>query len=429
MQPTLLPAQTQPTLPSAQMLPPTLTQPTLPPTQTPSLQLAPSVQPTAPHQPTPSTVLLPVNPELQVTDAAPLVPEAVTQASDRYSAFEELRGIGLTSVGPETIPVDYGVTTSAGATQPLGGKYTAFDELRQLSNTHTSQDPIVPGLETPSLFSSEDTFGPFISIPPPLPSVTTIPEPPPHPAIPQPPLPVSTGAKPAGTSSTPTDVGNAGVDDLSALTGHASTSTTLSTAQATSIPVTMDDSVVSTTDLFASFGSDSQKHSTDNKSWADFSNFTTVQPVGPLANVPTISQMEAVADVPHSLTTSEPESSAAAVVTPHEYDRKPRSRSIGMEVLEEELEGDTETLQPPPPVDFSQPLVPETVTPAKGGDEDFGEFEVYGNSTAQQLPLQASEVERAPVWKPPLKVRILTRTITTENILTPEPHVHLPNLL
>ena len=408
-QPTLPPTQTQPILPPSQI------QPTLPPTQTPSLQLEPSVQPTAPRQPTPSMVLLPVNPELQLTDAAPLVPEAVTQASDKYSAFEGLRGIGLTSVGSETIPVDSGVTTSAGAIQPPGGKYTVFDELRQLSNTHTSQDPVVPGLETPvmpSLFASEDTFGPFISIPPPLLSVTTIPEPPPHPAIPQPPLPVSTGAKPAGASSTPTDVGNTRVDELSALTGHTSASTTLSTAQATSTLATtaaMDDRVVSTTDnLFASFGSDSQKHSTDNDSWADFSNFTTVQPVGPLANVATISQMESVSDVhvPHSQMTSEPESSAAAVVTPHEDDRKPRSRSIGMEVLEEELEGDTETLQPPPPVDFSQPLVPETVTQAKGGDEDFGEFEVYGNSTAQQLPLQTSEVERAPVWKPPLKVRI-----------------------
>jgi len=170
----------------------------------------------------------------------------------------------------------------------------------------------------------------------------------------------------------------------------------------------MSDSVTSTTEnLFAPFGSDSQVHSTD-ESWADFSNFTTVQTVGPPANAATVPQAEAISEVPYSQTIGGSELSAATV-TPGEEDRKPRSRSIGLEILEEELEGDTETVQPPPPVDFSQPLVPETVTHVEGGDADFGEFEAYCVSTAQQLPLQAKEVERGvltSVWKPPLKVCI-----------------------
>ena len=409
----------QPTLPSTHL--PSL-QPALAPTQTPSLQPAPTLQQTAPSEPTSSAVLLPVNPVLPVPKPSPLVPEAVTQSNDKYSAFEELRGIGLTSVEPEAISNASNVTVSAAVTQPSGGKYAPFDELRQLSNTNTSL--VMPSQGTPSLeaevipstSSSEDTFGPFISIPPPLSSVTTNSQPPPKPSvatIPQSLQPGSMGAKPTDGRSVSPNAGIAGVGDLSSFTGYnsASSTATLSTAEATSLPATttmMSDSVMSTTEnLFAPFGSDSQVHSTD-ESWADFSNFTTVQTVGPPANAATVPQAEAISEVPYSQTIGGPELSAATV-TPGEEDRKPRSRSIGLEILEEELEGDTETVQPPPPVDFSQPLVPETVTHVKGGDEDFGEFEAYGVSTAQTLPLQAKEVERGvptSVWKPPLKVRI-----------------------
>ena len=279
-----------------------------------------------------------------------------------------------------------GATVSTVSTQPPKDEYSAFDELRQLS---TSQ----AGLGT-NLSSIEDTFQLFASGPPPPPSTSV--------DIPQPLLPSFSGTsvtKPLEGSSSLPSVRN-DVDDFTAFADFTS-------AQIASVPVTSTVVGVTSAPDITPFGSSSQERSTEDDSWADFSQFSTVQLPDPLTSAAVASTIE----IPRSETSGVPGSSTISTTAEakptlsDEEEKKPRSKSIGLEILEEELEGDI-TQPPPAPVDLSQPLVPESVSHVKGGDE-FGEFEAYGGS--QKTHTQTKRVEKqfpSTVWKPPAKVSL-----------------------
>ena len=327
--------------------------------------------------------------ELQFPAQSVLKPSVDDSAKvhDKYSAFEELQGAGLISVGQDA-SLSY-PTVSTAVTQPPKDEYGAFDELGQLSSSQA-------GLGA-NLLSMEDTFQVFASGPPPPPSTNV--------GIPPPLLPSFSGTsvtEPLEGSSSLPSVSN-GIDDFTAFADFTS-------AQIARIPVTSAViGVTSATDI-TPFGSSSQERSTDDDSWADFSQFSTIQLTDPLRNAGVASTME----FPRSETSGVPGSSTISTTAEakptlgDEEEKKPRSKSIGLEILEEELEGDI--AQPPPaPVDLSQPLVPETVSHMKSGDE-FGEFEaytVYGGS--QKTHTQTKRVEKqfpSTVWKPPGKVSL-----------------------
>ena len=305
---------------------------------------------------------------------------------DKYSAFEELQGASLISVAPDpSLSHPGGATVNTAVIQPHKGGGGAVNELGQLDISQA-------GLG--SLLSKEDAFQPFASGPPP-PLSTTV-------DVPQPLLPsfssVAITQPPEGTSSLPSDI-----DDFTAFADF----TSASTAAITSVPVTYTSTVIGATSAtsITSFGSSSRERPTDDSSWADFSQFSTLQLTDPLTNAALPSFME----FPPSEASGVPSSSTIATTVEakptlgDEEEKKPRSKSIGLEILEEELEGDI-TQPPPAPVDLSQPLVPETVSHVKGGDE-FGEFEAYGGS--QQTHTQTKGVEKPTAWKPPAKVRSL----------------------
>ena len=306
---------------------------------------------------------------------------------DKYSAFEELQGASLISVAPDpSLSHLGGAPVNTTVTQPHKGGGGAVDELGQLDISQA-------GLG--SLLSKEDAFQPFASGPPP-PLSTTV-------DIPQPLLPSSLGVAitqpPEGTSSLPS-VSN-DIDEFTAFADF----TSASAAQITSVPVTSTVIGATSATSITSFGSSSRERSTDNSSWADFSQFSTLQLTDPLTNAVVPSTMEfpgsEASDVPGSSTIAT--TVEAKWTLGDEEEKKPRSKSIGLEILEEELEGDI-TQPTPAPVDLSQPLVPETVSHVKGGDE-FGEFEAYGVS--QQTHTQTKGVEKPTAWKPPAKVRSL----------------------
>ena len=296
---------------------------------------------------------------------------------DRYSAFEELQGPSLISVGPDpSLSHSGGATVSTAVTQPYKDEGGAVDQ---------------------------DEFQPFASGPPPPPSTRV--------DIPHPLLPSSSGVAitqlPEATSSPPS-VSN----EFTAFADF----TSASTAQIASVPVTSTVIGATSATGLTSFGSSSRERPTDDSSWADFSQFSTLQLTDPLTNTALPFSME----LPGLEASGVPESSTIATTVEakptlgNEEDKKPRSKSIGLEILEEELEGDI-TQPPPAPVDLSKPLVPETVSHVKGGDE-FGEFEAYGGS--QQAHTQTKGAEKPAVWKPPAKVRSLPMYIHS---LVPRP--------
>ena len=306
---------------------------------------------------------------------------------DKYSAFEELRGVSLISVGQDaSLSYPGEATVSTTVTQPPKDEYSAFNELCPLSSSQAGLGASLP--------SMEDTFQVFASGPPPPPSTNV--------DILQPLLPSSLGAsvtKPLEGSSSLPSVSN-DIDDFTAFADFTS-------AQIAHVPVTSAViGVTSATDITL-FGSSSQERSTDDNSWADFSQFSTIQLTDPLTNTAVASTLE----IPRSEASGVPGSSAISTTAEakptlgDEEEKKPRSKSLGLEILEEELEGDI-TQPPPAPVDLSQPLVPESVSHVKGGDE-FGEFEAYGGS--QKTHTQTKKVEKqfaSTVWKPPAKVSL-----------------------
>ena len=380
--------QTAPILPQQPAGPIPPLQQTAPPLPQQPAGPLPPLQPTGPplvqQQTVPQKTAASAPVELPLPSVLKPSLDDSAQVRDKYSAFEELQGASFISAAPDpSLSHLGGAPVNTTVTQPHKGGGGAVDELGQLDISQA-------GLG--SLLSKEDAFQPFASGPPP-PLSTTV-------DVPQPLLPSSSGVAvtqpPEGTSSLQSDI-----DEFTAFADF----TSASTAQITSVPVTSTVIGATSATSITSFGSSSRERPTDDSSWADFSQFSTLQLTDPLTNITLPSSIEfppsEASGVPSSSTT--PSTVEAKPTLGDEEEKKPRSKSIGLEILEEELEGDI-TQPTPAPVDLSQPLVPETVSHVKGGDE-FGEFEAYGGS--QQTHTQTKGVEKPTVWKPPAKVRSL----------------------